>query len=141
MLLNNFIIKDKARIVVSALVAKIHTIDWTVELLKTKLLDIGMNTNWDGIAKAFGIPIPGILSKMGENPDKKANNQGTPFCLTEEFAAVYRLHSLSPPGLILDGGDKNDEFVRSAVNSFHVLIYYFHSSPLLLVVVVVLTRI
>lgn len=102
---------EKSRIVISALVAKIHTIDWTVELLKTPLLDKGMNSNWDGVAKAFGIPIPGILSKMGENPFKKeADNQGTPFCLTEEFAAVYRLHSLSPPGLIL-GEDTKKEFV------------------------------
>lgn len=100
---------DKARIVIAALVAKIHTTDWTVELLKTKLLDIGMNTNWDGILKAFGIPIPGVLSKMGEKKGKVSNNYGTPFCLTEEFAAVYRLHSMSPPGMIL--GDDKKEFI------------------------------
>ena len=46
---------------------------------------------------------------MGEKKGKVANNQGTPFCLTEEFTAVYRLHSLSPPGLIL--GEDNKEFV------------------------------
>lgn len=110
MVINICTTKDKARIVVSALVAKIHTVDWTPELLKTRLLKVGMETNWDGIAKAFGIPIPGVLSKMGENPGKVSDNQKTPFCLTEEFAAVYRLHSLSPPGLIL--GDKKDEFIR-----------------------------
>lgn len=32
----------KARLVVAAIVAKIHTVDWTVELLKTKLLDVAM---------------------------------------------------------------------------------------------------
>lgn len=85
-----------------------------MELLKTKLLDIGMNTNWDGLLKAIGIPIPGVLSQMGEKKGKKADNKGTPFCLTEEFAAVYRLHSLSPPGLILGDGDKNDEFIELA---------------------------
>jgi len=100
---------DKARVVISALVAKIHTIDWTCQLLDTRLLKIGMNTNWDGLLKAFGIPIPGVLSKMGEWPGKTSNNQDTPFCLTEEFAAVYRLHSLSPPGLIL--GDDKKEFI------------------------------
>lgn len=99
---------DAARVVVSALVAKIHTTDWTVELLKTRLLDIGMNTNWVGILDAvFGIPIP-LLTKMGKS---KASNQGTPFCLTEEFAAVYRLHSLSPPGLILGDDDDKKTFV------------------------------
>ena len=72
-----------------------------------------MKINWDGIFKAwFNMSFPkGVLSKMGEKPGKKANNQGTPFSLTEEFAAVYRLHSLSPPGLILDNG-KEREFVR-----------------------------
>ena len=68
-----------------------------------------MNTNWDGLLKAIGIPIPGVLSKMGEKKGKVSNNQGTPFCLTEEFAAVYRLHSLSPPGLIL--GEDQSEFI------------------------------
>lgn len=102
---------DKARIVISAMVAKIHTNDWTCELLKTRLLRIGLQTNWDGLLKSwFGLPIPGVIAKMGENAGKVANNQGTPFCLTEEFAAVYRLHSLSPPGLIL--GDDKKEFVR-----------------------------
>jgi alpha-dioxygenase len=99
---------DKSRVVVSNLVAKIHTIDWTVELLKTRLLRIGMETNWYGLLKAwFNIPIM-FLSKIKK---PKANNQGTPFCLTEEFAAVYRLHSLSPPGMIL-GGAEGKEFVN-----------------------------
>ena len=69
-----------------------------------------MITNWDGLFKACGIPIPSFLfSLIGEKKGgKTSNNQGTPFCLTEEFAAVYRLHSLSPPGLIL-GDDKEGE--------------------------------
>lgn len=101
-----------ARVVVSALVAKIHTTDWTPQLINTRLLRIGMDTNWDGILKAaFGIPIYGVLSKMGMKKGKVSNNRDTPFCLTEEFAAVYRLHSLSPPGLILGDGDKK-EFVE-----------------------------
>ena len=32
-----------------AIVAKIHTIDWTVELLKTDVLRAGMRINWYGI--------------------------------------------------------------------------------------------
>lgn len=31
-----------ARLVVAAIVAKIHTVDWTVELLKTTTLELGM---------------------------------------------------------------------------------------------------
>jgi len=35
-----------ARLVTSAVIAKIHTIDWTVELLKTNTLLAGMRANW-----------------------------------------------------------------------------------------------
>ena len=35
-----------ARLVTSAVLAKIHTIDWTVELLKTDMLLAGMRGNW-----------------------------------------------------------------------------------------------
>ena len=36
----------RARLVTSAVIAKIHTIDWTVELLKTDTLLAGMRANW-----------------------------------------------------------------------------------------------
>ncbi|GMI70039.1 alpha-dioxygenase 2, alpha dioxygenase [Hibiscus trionum] len=35
-----------ARLVTSAVIAKIHTIDWTVKLLKTDMLLAGMRANW-----------------------------------------------------------------------------------------------
>lgn len=107
---------DATRMVISALVAKVHTVDWTIELLKTDLLTVGMHTNWYGLPKALAAHYinksalkwfpTSLLAKVGQ---KKANNNGTPFCLTEEFAAVYRLHSLSPPGLIV--GKNENEFI------------------------------
>jgi len=36
------------RNIISAVNAKIHTIDWTAELLKTNQLDVGMKVNWYG---------------------------------------------------------------------------------------------
>ncbi|KAJ0111727.1 hypothetical protein Patl1_02682 [Pistacia atlantica] len=41
-----------ARLVTSAVIAKIHTIDWTVELLKTATLLAGMRANWYGLLEA-----------------------------------------------------------------------------------------
>lgn len=35
-----------ARLVTSAVIAKVHTIDWTVELLKTETMLAGMRANW-----------------------------------------------------------------------------------------------
>lgn len=37
-----------ARNIIAAMNAKIHTIDWTVELLKTNQLEVGMKINWYG---------------------------------------------------------------------------------------------
>src|SRR5207302_11126739 len=37
-----------ARLIVSALIAKIHTVEWTPAILGTEALDIAMNINWSG---------------------------------------------------------------------------------------------
>jgi len=103
-----------ARNIIAALNAKIHTLDWTVELLKTNILEIGMNANWHGLTKAmFGKQAWGSPFKVIGK--KKAQDNGVPFCLTEEFAAVYRLHPLCPPGVIIEHSDEesldNTEFI------------------------------
>ena len=100
---------DKGRLVVSALVAKIHTIDWTVELLKTYTLQVGMRTNWMGLPEALSSWLRFLPPAFRLIKKKKADNKGVPFCLTEEFAAVYRLHPLLPPGLVV--GKNRDEFI------------------------------
>ncbi|XP_078158695.1 alpha-dioxygenase PIOX-like [Carex rostrata] len=86
-----------ARLVTSAVIAKVHTIDWTVELLKTKILNAAMHTNWYGllgkrIKDTFGHiggPVLGGLVGL-----KTPNNHGVPYSLTEDFTSVYRMHSL-----------------------------------------------
>ena len=87
---------DLARLAVAAVVAKIHTIDWTPELLDTSILNVGMNANWSGL---FGLGPKG-LGLVGM---KKAVNHGVPYALTEEFTAVYRLHPMIPDELPLEG--------------------------------------
>jgi alpha-dioxygenase len=91
-------------LVTSAVIAKVHTIDWTVELLKTKTMRAAMRANWYGllgkkIKDTFGHiggPILGGLVGL-----KKPNNHGVPYSLTEEFTSVYRMHSLIPSTLKL----------------------------------------
>ncbi|KAM4132745.1 hypothetical protein ACJW30_01G275100 [Castanea mollissima] len=88
-----------ARLVTSAVIAKIHTIDWTVELLKTDTVVAGMRTNWYGLLgkkfkDTFGHVGGAILG--GLVGLKKPNNHGVPYSLTEEFVSVYRMHSLLP---------------------------------------------
>ncbi|KAH7528612.1 hypothetical protein FEM48_Zijuj05G0090400 [Ziziphus jujuba var. spinosa] len=93
-----------ARLVTSAVIAKIHTIDWTVELLKTDTLLAGMRINWYGILgkrfkDIFGHICGPIFSGLVGN--KKPRDHGVPYSLTEEFTSVYRMHSLLPDKLIL----------------------------------------
>ncbi|KAG6675811.1 hypothetical protein I3842_15G123600 [Carya illinoinensis] len=73
-----------ARLATSAVIAKIHTIDWTVELLRTDTLLAGMRINWYGLV--------GL---------RKPIDHGVPYSLTEEFVSVYRMHSLLPDKFFL----------------------------------------
>ncbi|KAG8384794.1 hypothetical protein BUALT_Bualt04G0155500 [Buddleja alternifolia] len=103
--LNDEELYSHARLVTSAVIAKIHTIDWTVELLKTDMLLAGMRGNWYGLlGKKFkdtfghiggGAILSGIIGL------KKPNDHGVPYSLTEEFVAVYRMHPLLPDKLHL----------------------------------------
>ncbi|MEV0321810.1 peroxidase family protein [Streptomyces sp. NPDC050658] len=88
-----------ARLVVSALIAKIHTVEWTPAILATEALDVGMHTNWQG-------PPDKWLSKLGlwlleahsltGIPKTLPDHHGAPYSLTEEFVTVYRMHPLIP---------------------------------------------
>jgi Animal haem peroxidase len=78
---------DLARLALAAVVAKIHTVDWTPELLKTSTGSTALNGNWYGLL-GLGTLGLGLVGK------KKAENHGVPYALTEEFTAVYRCANL-----------------------------------------------
>jgi hypothetical protein len=88
-----------ARLVNNALVAKIHTVDWTTAILTHPALQIGMNANWWGLA---GEHVKKYLGRISTSeavsgiPGSATNQNGADYCLTEEFVAVYRLHPLLP---------------------------------------------
>eukprot|EP01018_Ginkgo_biloba_P040389 Gb_41148 [translate_table: standard] len=80
-----------ARLVTSAVIAKIHTIDWTVELLKMDTLNAGMyGLLGKKFKDTFGHTGNAILSGFVGMP--KPVNHGVPYSLTEEFVGVYRMH-------------------------------------------------
>ncbi|MGF1476468.1 MAG: peroxidase family protein [Geminicoccaceae bacterium] len=90
---------QKARLINAALLAKIHTVEWTPAILDTKALRIAMNGNWWGLLgenlqRRFGRlsrseALSGIL---GSEP----SHHTAPFSMTEEFVSVYRMHPLIP---------------------------------------------
>jgi len=91
---------DKARIVNCALMAKIHTVEWTPAILAHPALQIGMSANWWGIVGETLTKAVGRISKTSEAisgiPGSGVDHQGIPYSLTEEFVSVYRMHSLIP---------------------------------------------
>lgn len=90
---------DTARLVNTALMAKIHTVEWTPGILAHPTLRIAMDANWWGlldekITKTFGrLTSSDVISGI---PGSPTDHYGVPYSLTEEFVAVYRLHSLIP---------------------------------------------
>ncbi len=88
-----------ARLVNSALIAKIHTVDWTTAILINPALVVGMNANWSGLAGAAVKKTFGRISQSEEIsgiPGSENSQTGADYCLTEEFVSVYRLHPLLP---------------------------------------------
>ena len=90
---------EHARLVNAALLAKIHTVEWTTAILGHPALQIGMRANWWGLA---GETIKNLFGRLSGSelvsgiPGSAADHYGVPYSLTEEFVAVYRMHPLIP---------------------------------------------
>ncbi len=97
-----------ARLVNAAVMAKIHTIEWTPAILPNEGLAIGLNSNWYGLltykfrkpehrktVATFNVANPELGGLVGN----AINRHDSPFGLAEEFVEVYRLHSLLPESL------------------------------------------
>jgi Animal haem peroxidase len=89
----------KARLINAALIAKIHTVEWTPGILNTKALQIGMNANWYGVMpkwvkRNFGhIGSGELISGIVGSP---LDHHTAPYSITSEFVSVYRMHPLIP---------------------------------------------
>jgi hypothetical protein len=90
---------DKARMVVAALIAKIHTVEWTTAILAHPVLRIGMRANWFGLAEERVHRLLGRISGteiLSGIPGSATDHHSAPYSITEEFVAVYRMHPLVP---------------------------------------------
>ncbi len=88
-----------ARLIVAALIAKIHTVEWTPAILATKAIDIALNTNWSGPRPDDWRTRLGIwlmeANAIAGIPATQPDHHAAPYSLTEDFVTVYRLHPLS----------------------------------------------
>ena len=90
---------DTARLVNAALIAKIHTLEWTTALLAHPNTELGMRVNWWGFEGEHLDKWFGRWTKDEEVrglPGSDLYYHDAPFAMTEEFVSVYRMHALIP---------------------------------------------
>jgi Animal haem peroxidase len=66
------------RLVVSTEIAKIHTTEWTTQLLYDEPLYLGMNANWHGLGlkyEAVSDALEKVVRTLGKSDDPKKSNQ------------------------------------------------------------------
>ncbi len=89
----------KARLINAALMAKIHTVEWTPAIISHPVIKVAMRTNWYGLA---GDDLQDVFEFLDDSEvlggiiGSKADHHAAPYSLTEEFIAVYRMHPLMP---------------------------------------------
>lgn len=95
---------DTARLVNSALIAKIHTVDWTPAVIAHPTTVAAMRANWFGV---LGERVARRFGRLADNevlcgiPGSAVDDHGVPYSLTEEFVSVYRMHPLIPDELVV----------------------------------------
>ena len=104
----------KARLIVSALMAKIHTVEWTPAILPHPLTVLALRTNWHGLVPGLQKVFPGLQDNeyLSGIPGSATDHHTAPYSLTEEFAAVYRMHALLPDDFTLWSVETGKELER-----------------------------
>jgi hypothetical protein len=90
---------EKARLINAALMAKIHTVEWTPAIIAHPTSQKAMRIDWWGMVGERVVRRFGRFSNweiLTGVPGSKKNHHGVPYSLTEEFTAVYRMHPLIP---------------------------------------------
>jgi hypothetical protein len=97
---------ETARLINCAIMAKIHSVEWTPGILDQASIQPALDANWMGLvghfagektARAVAPWIPmGLRDVLTGIPLSEVKLNGAPYALSEEFNAVYRLHPLIP---------------------------------------------
>ncbi|MFJ2555652.1 MULTISPECIES: peroxidase family protein [unclassified Streptomyces] len=97
--MNDTKVYHTARLVVSALIVKIHILEWTPAILATKTIASGGEIMWRGNPEGWLRRLwVWLLEESGRTGiTRTPPDHGTaPFSLTEDFVTVYRMHPLIP---------------------------------------------
>ncbi len=88
---------ERARLINAALLAKIHTAEWTPAVISHPTTVTALRANWFGLAGERLYKTVGRISEgeiVSGIPGSETNHYGVPYVLTEEFTSVYRMHPL-----------------------------------------------
>jgi hypothetical protein len=116
---------QKARLINTALMAKIHTVEWTPAVIAHPTTTFAMKVNWWGIV---GKKLKRRFGNLGKGevltgiPGSPADHHGVPYSLTEEFVSVYRMHPLIPDDytfLSLDTDEVVEKRTFNELNALH----------------------
>jgi heme peroxidase len=120
---------EVARLVVAAEIAKIHTIEWTTQLLYNEPLNRGMNANWSGVFakhEAVAAALKEVVRRLNHTKDSKQTNSlyaalaGGPgiFGLGNRVYDGVPLVGLIDPDKQDRWDLKNDDHINGGVNHF-----------------------
>jgi hypothetical protein len=107
---------QRARLINAALLAKIHTMEWTPAIISHPTTKVALRANWFGLAEER---IHKLLGRLSESevvsgiPGSPTAQYGVPYTLTEEFTAVYRMHPLIADDWSFRSAD-DDTLIREA---------------------------
>ena len=103
-------IYNKARMINAALIAKIHTVEWTPAILPNPILNQALNINWSGLLGLVDEQTQQMLAPLAQAtkdpglvgiPNSDRDLYDVAFSITEEFTSIYRMHPLLPDDLEL----------------------------------------
>jgi hypothetical protein len=95
-----------ARLINAAVIAKIHTVEWTPGILAHPALEFGMRVNWSGLPYRVARLVLGKDNEAAHGiVGSPVDQHSAPYAITEEFVAAYRLHPLLPDELPLSSLD------------------------------------
>jgi hypothetical protein len=109
---------EVARLVVAAEIAKIHTIEWTTQLLYDEPLYRGMNGNWNGLLRKQD-PLSQQLKGLVQSVRQEMRNSGDASLVNGWYAALA-----AGPGIVGTGAERadydvsNPDHVNGGVNHF-----------------------
>lgn len=115
-----------ARLINAAIMAKIHTVEWTPAVLPNRKLVTGMAVNWWGLIETWRRPVhlrrtyrrwEPIDPVLGGIAGGERDNHAKPYGLSEEFTEVYRLHAGIPDAITMSAPGPASSTTRIATEA------------------------